>query len=144
MNRRYEEDDSSSPIDRFGVLKDGRKATVGMMMRDQRDARVTDVGLHRPGFRLDTGLRDERQEARDAYERELTSAWRTGDKKVTQRDPEGRLMSTLEEEEEDVTDAMPTRKGMTTDEIARDHQRNMSNIYQAYDTSLCDAWRRKP
>jgi hypothetical protein len=130
--KRYKDDDE---------LLDGHVGRVPMRMRDS-SSRVTDA-LHRPGFRLgDAEVRDAKQLARDAYEAELTSAWRGGDKKLTQRDPKGRLMSTLEEEEEDVTDAMPARKGMTVDQMRHDHERNMSNIYQAYERSLVDAWRK--
>jgi hypothetical protein len=139
--RRYEEDDDS-PFDRNGILKDGRKATWGMMAMDQRVS-VIDAGQHRPGFRVgDADMRDAKQQARDAYEKDLVNAWRGGGRKITQRDPQGRLMSTLEEEEEDVTDALPARKGMTVDQMRHDHERNMSNIYQAYERSLVDAWRK--
>jgi hypothetical protein len=114
-------------------------------------SRVTDAdggltGLHRPGYRVtsDAEMRDVKQRARDEYEHELHNAWR-GDarrKKTVERDPEGRLLS---EEEEEIDDALPpVRDGRTLDQIRHDHERNMSNIYQAYDTSLCDAWRRKP
>jgi hypothetical protein len=128
MKHRYEDDD---------MLNDGQTGRVPLMLRDALTS-----GLHRPGFRVaDAGLRDARQEARDAYEHGLTNAWRTGDKKVTQRDPQGRLMSTLEEEE-DVTDALPTRKGMTVDQMRHDHEQRMSGIYGAYDASIREQWRK--
>jgi hypothetical protein len=101
---RYEDDDS--PFDRNGVLKDGHTARVSMLMRDARDARVIDAGLHRPGYRVgDADMRDAKQRAYDAYAFDVENAWRDGGRKITQRDPQGRLMSTLEEEEEeDVTE----------------------------------------
>jgi hypothetical protein len=74
QQHRYEDDDS--PFDRNGVLKDGRTARHSM-----RDAsRVIDAGLHRPGYRVtnDAALRDAKQQARDAYERDLQNAWRDG------------------------------------------------------------------
>jgi hypothetical protein len=120
QQHRYEDDDS--PFDRFGVL-----------------------ALHRPGYRVgDADMRDAKERAYDEYLFDLQNAWR-GDarkKKTVARDPEGRLLSEEEEELEDA--AMPVRRGMTLDQIRHDHERNMSNIYQAYETSLCDAWRRKP
>jgi hypothetical protein len=155
MKQRYIDDDDS-PFDRNGVLKDGHTATVSMMMRDSQ--RVIDASLHRPGFRLgDADMRDAKQKARDAYERDLVNAWRDGGSEgaegsicTVQNDtyPErfgspGHIKNGICTPDDELqSDAR--RKAMTTDEIARDHQRNMSNIYQAYDTSLCDAWRRKP
>jgi hypothetical protein len=57
------------------------------------------------------------------------------DRKVTQRDPAGRLMSTFEEEEDDeMRDALPTHD-LTLDELQQDHQQRMSREYQAYDNS---------
>jgi hypothetical protein len=139
--KRYEDDDG--PLDRFGVLKDGRTATVGMMMRDS-SSRVTDA-LHRPGFRVgDAEVRDAKQLARDAYEKDLTEAWRGDDarkKKTVTRDPEGRLLS---EEEEELEDALPTRKGMTLDQMRAAHEQRMSVIYGAYDSSIREQFRRKP
>jgi len=113
-----------------------------MMAKDssQRDVRIIDA--HRPGFRLDDAdMRDAKQRARDAHEHELTNAWRDAGRKITQRDPQGRLMSTLEEEE----DAMPpVRDGRTMDQIHRDHQANMARLYAQYDAEQSDEWRRKP
>jgi hypothetical protein len=145
QQHRYEDDDS--PFDRFGVLKDGRTATVSMMMRDssQRDGRVTDASLHRPGYRIgDTDMRDAKQRAYDAYAFDVENAWRDGGRrKVVQRDPQGRLMSTLEEEEEDVTDAMPpVRDGRTLDQIRHDHQVRMKAIYDLYDAEQSELWRK--
>jgi len=141
--RRYEEDDDS-PFDRNGILKDGRKATWGMMAMDQRVS-VIDAGQHRPGFRVgDADMRDAKQQARDAYEKDLVNAWRGGGRKITQRDPQGRLMSVLEEEEEDVTDAMPpVRDGRTLDQIRHDHQERMTRLYAQYDAEQRDEWRMR-
>jgi hypothetical protein len=64
--------------------------------------------------------------------------WSVRRKKTVQRDPEGRLLS---EEEEELTDALPTRDGLTVDEITRAHQRRMSRGYQAYDNWIERQWR---
>jgi len=141
MRRQYRYDDD---FDETGVLRDGHTARVRMMLRD--GGRAVDGNQYRPGFRTgDADMRDARQKANDEYEHELTNAWRDAGRKITQRDPQGRLMSTLEEEEEDVTDAKPPmRDGRTLDQVRHDHQRNMANIYQAYEQSLVNAWRMKP
>jgi hypothetical protein len=60
---------------------------------------------------------------------------------TTQRDPQGRLMSTYETEEEELEDALPARGGMTLDEVQRDHERRMSREYQAYDNWIEQGWR---
>jgi hypothetical protein len=123
------------------VLRDGHVGRVPMRMRDS-SSRVTDAGLHRPGFRVaDAGLRDERQMANDEYLFDLQNAWR-GDarkKKIVSRDPEGRLLS---EEEEELEDAMPALKGMTLDQVRHDHEQRMSGIYGAYDASIRENWRK--
>jgi hypothetical protein len=86
MKRRYREiyDDD--------LLRDGQRLRVPMFATDgmQRDAsphlpRVHDgtgdsgLAMHRPGFRVsDAPLSDALQRAYDAYEYELTTAWRRG------------------------------------------------------------------
>jgi hypothetical protein len=88
MRPQHRYDDDDSPFDRFGVLKDGHTATVSMMMRDssQRDARVTDAGLHRPGFRLgDTYMRDARQRLYDQYDLEKSREWQDAGSVTGQR-----------------------------------------------------------
>jgi hypothetical protein len=148
MRPQHRYDDDDSPFDRFGVLKDGHTATVSMMMRDssQRDARVTDA-LHRPGFRTgDADMRDAKQQAYDAYETEVTNAWRGDDarkKKLQARDPQGREAGTLEEEDEDVTDARPpVRDSRTLDQVRHDHQVKMAAIYDLHDEEQRNAWRK--
>lgn len=86
-----DDDDDDDAFDERGILRDGKTYRTPMYMMDalQRDiamsaAHVTDgaggtTGLHRPGFRLglgDASAGDARQQAYDAYERDLTSAWR--------------------------------------------------------------------
>jgi hypothetical protein len=133
--KRYEDDN----FDQYGILRDGAVARVPMMMRDAL------TSGHRPGFRLgDADMRDAKQRARDAYETDLTNAWRDGGRKITQRNPQGRLMSVLEEEEEDVTDAMPpVRDGRTLDQIRHDHQERMTRLYAQYDAEQRDEWRMR-
>jgi hypothetical protein len=58
-------------------------------------------------------------------------------RKVTQRDPRGRVMSTWEEEEEDAL----TRDGMTLDAIEREHQQRMARCYADHDAWLREQWR---
>jgi hypothetical protein len=133
MRQQHHHEDDDGPIDKNGVLKDGHTARVSMMLRDGSQ--------HRPGFRLgDNDMCDERQKARAEYLDELTNAWR-GDarrKKSVTRDPEGRLLS-----EEELDDARPpVRDGRTLDEVRRDHQRKMAIIYQAYDSSIQEQWRK--
>jgi len=133
MRRQHEDDDK--------ILKDGQWGRVSLMMKDQRDSRVTDASLHRPGYRVtnDAAVRDAKQQARDAYEHELQNAWRIGDKKgTTQRDPQGRLMSTYETEEEEEL----VRKGMSLDQMQRDHQERMARLYEQRDAEQREMWRK--
>jgi hypothetical protein len=74
------------------LLRDGQRLRVPMFAMDSaqrgaspRFARVHDatgdsgLAMHRPGFRVtDAPLSDELQRAHDAYEHELTTAWRRG------------------------------------------------------------------
>jgi hypothetical protein len=131
---RYEGDDLE--------LKDGQTGRVPMRMRDS-SSRVTDA-LHRPGFRVgDAEVRDAKQLARDAYEKNLVNAWRGDDarkKKTVSRDPEGRLLS---EEEEELEDAMPlVRDGRTLDQMRRDHTDRMTLEYAQRDEQQRNAWRK--
>jgi hypothetical protein len=89
MKRRYRDtyDDD--------LLRDGQRLRVPMFAMDsmQRTAtahvgRVHDgtgdsgLAMHRPGFRVtDAPQSDEMQRAHDAYEHELTTAWRRGARK---------------------------------------------------------------
>ena len=86
MKRRYREiyDDD--------LLRDGQRLRVPMFAMDSAQcsasahlARVhdgtgdSDLAMHRPGFRVsDAPPSDELQRAHDAYERDLTTAWRRG------------------------------------------------------------------
>jgi hypothetical protein len=86
MKRRYRE------IHNDDLLRDGQKLRVPMFAMDsvQRGAsshlaRVHDgtgdsgLAMHRPGFRVtDAPLSDALQRAYDAYEHDLTTAWRRG------------------------------------------------------------------
>jgi len=146
-------------IDEDGILRDGFAVRVSLMDAmtplqravAQNAARLHDgagnTPGHRPGFVMsdDAAMRDAREEARDAYERELTNAWRAGDarKKVTQRDPQGRLLSTYEEEnDDDVRDALPVRDGnMTLDAIEARHAQRMADEYRRYDARVREMWR---
>jgi hypothetical protein len=64
-------------------------------------------------------------------------------KKVTQRDPQGRLLSTYEEEnDDDVRDALPVRDGnMTLDAIEARHAQRMADEYRRYDARVREMWR---
>jgi hypothetical protein len=154
MNRHQRRiDDEDDAFDENGVLKDGHRVRVPLMMMDgmQRDVRDhvrihdghgnRDIVGHRPGFLVsDARANDARAETYDAYNRELVNAWRGGcdARKVTQRDPRGRLLSTFEEETDD---ALPARDGLTLDKLQQDHQRRMSREYQAYDGWIAQQWR---
>jgi hypothetical protein len=82
MKRRYQE------IYGDELLRDGQRLRVPMFAMDSVQAsprlpRVHDgtgdsgLTMHRPGFRVtDAPLSDELQRARDAYEHDLTTAWR--------------------------------------------------------------------
>jgi hypothetical protein len=86
MRKRYRE------INDDDLLQHGQRLRVSMFAMDsmQRGAsahlgRVHDgtgdsgLAMHRPGFRVsDAPLSDELQRAHDAYERDLTTAWRRG------------------------------------------------------------------
>jgi hypothetical protein len=86
MKRRYRE------IHNDDLLRDGQRLRVPMFAMDSalRSAsahlpRVHDgtgdsgLAIHRPGFRVtDAPLSDALQRAYDAYEHELTTAWRRG------------------------------------------------------------------
>jgi hypothetical protein len=67
-------------IDRDDEVKDGEHVRVLMHMMDatQRAIAGIDLNHHRPGFRhaSDAAVRDARTAGRDAYVRDLTSAWR--------------------------------------------------------------------
>lgn len=89
-------DDDDSPIDKNGILKDGRRVRVPLMMRDA--ATVTDIfaadgsggrgdpsaaSLRRPGFRIfwqdavfSHLARRAKELAYAAYDADLTNAWR--------------------------------------------------------------------
>ena len=101
---------------------------------------------NRPGFVTsnDAAMRDAKQQAHDAYLHELTNAWRRGPvrdaRKVTQRDPSGRLMATFEEEPDD--DELYDASTLTLDEVMRDHQERMAEVYTAYDKALGERWRQ--
>jgi hypothetical protein len=69
-------------FDENGILKDGHSYRVPMMMCDSaggsarlHDGRGNSVG-HKPGYILNDATNDARQQARDAYEHDLTTAWR--------------------------------------------------------------------
>ena len=82
MVKRYNDYD---PLDENGVLKDGRSVRVSLMdamsVRQQPRSHLHDghgnpVG-NRPGFVVcDAFSRDRRQESYEAYELEVTTAWK--------------------------------------------------------------------
>lgn len=128
--RHYVDEDEA--IDEHGTLRDGYGVRTSLMLRDSRG----NMPGHRPGWIMSDADDDERQRAYDSYQRDVTNAWRgtTDGRKVTQRDPFGRVMSTYEEEDD-------LRDGMTRDELQRDHQRRTSSAYQDYDNWIQQQWR---
>lgn len=150
MNRHYQNIDDDE--DRR-IVRDGEFVRVPLHLMDATQRAMHDHFFtmhdgagntpgHRPGYVMndarDDAMRDAKQTAYDEYQRDLCNAWRgTIDaRKVTQRDPRGRLLSTFEE----IDDAL-SRDGMTIDQISRDHQQRMSSAYQQYDEQLRNAWR---
>jgi hypothetical protein len=88
--RRHNDDDDS-------ILRDGERRSFPMMMRDgapnrslsdvqravamaaqQHDASFGDAAAHRPGYRYTSNdaVYDAKRRARDAYERDMSEAWR--------------------------------------------------------------------
>jgi hypothetical protein len=169
-HRRYDDEDDDA-FDAHGILKDGHACRVSLMdglspvqqAVARSPVRVTDAqggvaGLHRPGFRIP--VTDAGQQARDEsysdYLRELTTAWEgnkarpadaTNARKIAKRDPEGRLESTLEEEESFVrnaatyTESTHRRDHRTVEQMIHDHQNNMAKIYDKFDRELGERWK---
>jgi hypothetical protein len=82
-------------FDENGILKDGHSYRVPLMMRDSaggsarlHDGRGNAVG-HKPGYILSDATNDARQQARDAYEHDLTTAWRGSDGEGTKPAKDG-------------------------------------------------------
>ena len=134
--------------------------------------RVTDgqggvAGLHRPGFRIfATDATSEAMRARDAayrdYEQSLTTAYKNpvgfgGDpsirglsKRGSVRQREGGTgMLDCEENAEDIvrdaarhTKSAHRRDYHTPEQMMRDHQNKMADIYDKLDHELSETWRR--
>jgi hypothetical protein len=171
-HQRYQDDDD---FDERGILKDGHACRVSLMDSDSLSPMQLDVarssvqvvdgqggtqGLSRPGWRLpaNDALLQASDAAYEDYRRALTSAWRgnrihadaaaTDARKITKRDPEGRLESTLEEEESFVRNAAThaesahRRDHRTVEQMIHDHQNNMAEIYHQLDRELSEKWRR--
>jgi hypothetical protein len=103
MARHDDVDDDPAPFDRRGILRDGRSTRVPMAMRDSAsDHRQFDAALHRPGFRGGSSttdaavlvtVADAREKTYDAYEREMSQAWRGAD---ASGQPEGAICTVRE------------------------------------------------
>lgn len=157
MNNKYRHNgrlvDAAEALDETGTLRDGFSVFVPMRLRDQDSARraIERNGLHdgrgnmpgnRPGYVIDESnvdANDERAAAYIQYERELVSAYKTDGRKIVQRDPAGRLMSTLEEEDDD--ERLLDASTRTIDALQKDHAERMRAIYQQRDEELRNAWR---
>ena len=126
MRKRYRE------IHDDDLLRDGQRLRVPMFAMDSMQlsesahlARVHDgtgdsgLAMHRPGFRVtDAPRSDELQRAHDAYERELTTAYRRGARK------------------EDVVPGAPKASG--SDAMPAD---DIETAYRLYCEEISQAWR---
>jgi hypothetical protein len=118
-----DDDDPSSPVDKNGILKDGRSLRVPLSMKDgwQRDMaqhfRRTDDALarHRPGFRYNNNARlnDEITRAYAEVDVRDQNAWRH------------------------------PQEAATNNKSVHAHARpTMDQIYAEYDREAAEAWRR--
>jgi hypothetical protein len=146
--------DDDDPFDERGVLKDGHTARVSIQMRDSLTARdaATRRSFDDSAARYGPGpIYCDRSTAIAAYEdakRAAENAWRTPTeaadrrrKKITQRDPRGREVSTFEEEEDGAAprDAAPTvPRTMTVDEA----RRIKKAAYDEMVAEMCSAYKR--
>jgi hypothetical protein len=132
-------DDDDDAFDENGLLKDGRRVRVGLMMRDAdalsplqrsvaRDARfgLQDVAdLYAPGPRYcDAAGRERKAEAYQQMCDELVNAWRT---------PSAPLPSPAAGAR-DATPARPTYD-------ATEGRRRKAEAYEQMVADLCDAWK---
>ena len=163
MTRYDDDDDDDDAFDENGLLKDGRRMRVSMMMRDgtsdvQRavaeDALARRFGLrdaadlYAPGPRYctDQAALDAKAEAYRQMVEDLQNAYKTSSepteaadqrrkRKVTTRDPFGRETGSWEEEKEDAaSDAAPTMD-------AAEGRRRKQVAYDAMAADLCNSWR---
>jgi len=136
---------AAEALDKDKMLRDGYAISVPYTMMDGTAVRFHDghgnydaIG-HRPGHVIsDAG--DARAAVEEAYrlrDEADRNAWRGGDaRKVTQRDPQGRVKSTFEEEDDE-----QQCDGMTLDAIEARHRRRMTAEYSAYDAQIREMWR---
>jgi hypothetical protein len=101
---------------RYGEF-DGHRSPSAHLSRVHDGTGDSDLAMHRPGYRVtDAPISDAVQRARDAYEHELTTAWRRGKEIAV---PDAPKLSG--------NDAMPS------DDIEA--------VYQAYAEEISQAWK---
>ena len=96
---------------------------------------------HRPGAIHDASDVDGAERRRRMYRQydaEKAREYLGDARKVTQRDPQGRVQSTFEEEDDDELRDAST---LTLDQIETRHQQNMARQYAAYDARVREMWR---
>jgi hypothetical protein len=140
MRPRFKPVNFDDDFDENGVLKDGRRMRVPMMMMDSDDrVRVTDMfggqsGLGRPGFRLlnDDAARALRDQAYAAYDQHLTDAWRTP---AIDAAGEG---AAVRRPDATTTDKPRSKQNAGADAFSMDARQA---AYQKYDEEAQQAWR---
>jgi hypothetical protein len=158
---RYTEDDD----DDRRILADGQAVRVPMFAMDSLQREVAGLSRplaqHQPAFASDSDddfLADAetmadaeaaRQEAYAAYDHELTTAWQQDADRVTERDPEGREVSTLSRRKRKVT----RRDKFGRVQAEYEHEPDKADwevagpvvdgvdIYDVYDQEISNAWR---
>jgi hypothetical protein len=108
-----------APVDELSIkqMQDAHDAKLEARVHDGTGD--SDLAMHRPGFRVtDAPLSDELQHAHDAYERDLTTAWRRGAEK---------------------DDVMPdARKALGNDGMPVD---DIETAYRLYCEEISQAWK---
>ena len=94
-----------------------------------------------------------KQQAYDAYNAELTSAWRRDHDSITERDPEGRELATFRKrkrrvtkygrEEEEYEHEPDEHEWEVAGPLSDDGQSVKQQAYDAYNHDLVNAWRRR-
>jgi hypothetical protein len=164
MKRKHLNDDDDDEI-----LKDGERMFVPMRMMDGANARHPrivdaagngDLGsLSRPGYRKveDARSREAIEAAYFAYDQELQNAYRSADAddQLFGRDGDacmvdgspghlkrigGKLVCVPDEQISDAGSAGPRRDARSIDQLTRERQVRMTEVYSSYDAALAVAY----
>jgi hypothetical protein len=183
MKRHHHDDDIFTIVNGKKVVKDGKRIRVATTFMDGAirkqvahfgrvtDATGSDMGLHQPGFRLNSRVSAaDRNKIYDRYDQQKQNEWRTPLRCVPDRLDGGHVDENEEERlcprcggsglAENGSDDCPACEGSgavpidhdeqelgtsdrrSVDQMVRDHRQRMSSEYARYDQSLRESWRR--